>query len=121
MLQDEEDISAQNVTDLISLKHIGEISSEKLKNFDLSPSALIKTCLLAGIILAVVILLIALIYFCVKKVIPRCHPKIRQLCLSLKHMLMFNSILRYFMMSFLSISIGSCIQIKLAIDNFEDF
>ena len=111
MLQDDGDSSEYSAADLLKVKAAGGLSSEALENFDLSSTALLKAMLLLGITLAVVLVLIVLIQLCIKKCSHRCHPKISKLCLILKHMLMFNSILRYFMMSFLSMSIGCCLQI----------
>ena len=67
--------------------------------------------------LALALILITVVYCCIKKCLHKCHPKIRKLCQMLKGMLMFNSLLRYFMMTFLSMSIGCCLQIQVMSQN----
>ena len=61
--------------------------------------------------------LIVLVYLFSKFCMPKCHNLIKKLCIRVKHMLMFNSILRYFMMIYLSITTGCCLVLHEAIVN----
>ena len=61
-----------------------------------------KGVVLFGFIISVLGVLIFLFYFGIKKFGHKCHPKIKQLAEKVKAMLMFNSALRYFQLSFLS-------------------
>ena len=106
---DVEDYNGDLASRLDELRLKAPPISQALENFDFSAEALLKGMLLLGLLLAVALVLIALIYFCVKKCMHRCHPTIRKLCLKLKGMLMYNSLLRYFMMIFLQTSIGCCL------------
>ena len=61
------------------------------------------------------ILLIAVVYMCTKSCVPKCHKLVQKLCQKAKNALMFNSILRYFMMTYLGLTTGSCLVIHDAI------
>ena len=63
---------------------------------------------------AALIILVLLIRQCC-----RCNF-LKGICNRIQNMLMFNSILRYFMMTFLSISVGCCRQLRRAWEETSD-
>ena len=67
---------------------------------------------LLGFIAAIAFLLIVIVLACKKWCLHRLPGAVRNLCLKLKNMLLFNTILRYWMMVFLSFSIGCMMQIQ---------
>ena len=93
------------------------ISNAMLENFEMDTDSILKGMLILGLCLVVAAVLIVVIYVCTKKCMHCCSPKIRKLCLMVKGMLMFNSLLRYFMMTFLSMATGCCLQIYITTQN----
>ena len=86
-----------------------------IEKFNLTRTATLKGTAVFGLAILACLILIVLVYFCIKKCAPKCHRAIQRLCQRLKNMLMFNSILRYFMMIYLGLTTGSCLVIHNAI------
>ena len=68
---------------------------------------------LLGFLAAVALFLILLVLVCKNCCLHRCPSVVRNLILRLKNMLLYNSLLRYWMMVFLSFSLGCMMQIEL--------
>ena len=91
-------------------------ATELGSSFALSKSALMKALLVLGVAFAVCVLLIALVLLCVR-LCPKGCARIQRLCSRIKNMLMFNSLLRYYIMTFLSTAIGCSMQLRRWIQN----
>ena len=89
--------------------------------FDLTEKATNKGIVAFGSALVACIVLIVLVYFIVKKCVPKCNKSVQKLCQRVKNMLMFNSILRYFMMIYLGLTTGSCLIITKALQDPDNF
>jgi len=111
LLQDAEDAGDVTVEDSpFLIDNPEDVKSPLASTFALSEESLMKALRLLGIILAVSVVMIVVIVVCLRLCTRRCE-RLKGLCHRLKNMLMWNSLLRYYMMTFISTAVGCAMQL----------
>ena len=114
------EIEALQASDVYTDSEASQFVNQLIDKLKLSSGATISGILALGLAFVTCVVLILLVSLCMKSCVPKCHKAIKGLCQRLKNMLMFNSLLRFYIIGYLSLASGCCMIINQSVRDPED-
>jgi len=106
------EIEPLQASDIYTDSQASQFINQLIDKLKLSEGATVSGIMALGFAFVMCIVLIILVSLCMKSCVPKCHKAMKGLCQRLKNMLMFNSLLRFYIIGYLSLASGSCMIIN---------